>query len=60
MQAWVMSLLPVLVAFALTLIQPEQMDKLFNTNAGQVVLLVCCILDYIGFKIIKKILSIDV
>lgn len=60
MQAWVMSLLPALVAFALTIIQPEQMDKLYHTLPGNLVLIFCCILDYIGFKIIKKILAIDV
>lgn len=60
MQAWVMSMLPVLVAVALTFIQPEQMDKLYNTTAGNVVLIICAVLDYIGFKVIKKILTIDV
>lgn len=60
MQAWVMSLLPGLVAFALTILQPEQMDKLFHTFAGNVVLIICCIMDYVGFKVIKKILAIDV
>lgn len=60
MQAWVMSLLPGLVAFALTILQPEQMDKLFHTFAGNVVLVICCVMDYIGFKVIKKILAIDV
>lgn len=60
MQAWVMSLLPVVVTFVLTLIQPEQMDKLFHTFTGNLVLIFCCAMDYIGFRVIKKILSIDV
>lgn len=60
MQAWVMSMLPVLVAVALTFIQPDQMDKLYHTTAGNIVLLICAAMDYIGFKVIKKILSIDV
>lgn len=60
MQAWVMSMLPVMVGAVLTLIQPEQMDKLFNTLSGNLVLAFCCVMDYIGFKVIKKILSIDV
>lgn len=60
MQAWVMSLLPVMVGAVLTLIQPEHMDKLFNTLSGNLVLAFCCLLDYIGFKVIKKILMIDV
>lgn len=60
MQAWVMSLLPVLVGGMLTIIQPEQMDKLYHTLAGNAVLGVCVIMDYIGFKVIKKILTIDV
>ncbi len=60
LQAWVMSLLPVLVTFALTIIQPEEMDKLFNTFTGNVVLCFCALMDYIGFKIISKILAIDV
>lgn len=60
MQAWVMSLLPLMVGAMLTLIQPEQMDKLFNTFAGNAVLIFCLVIDYIGFKVIKKILTIDV
>lgn len=60
MQAWVMSLLPVMVGAVLTLIQPEQMDKLFNTFSGNLVLAFCCAMDYVGFKVIKKILSIDI
>lgn len=60
MQAWVMSMLPVMVGAVLTLIQPEQMDKLFNTLSGNLVLAFCCAMDYVGFKVIKKILSIDV
>jgi tight adherence protein B len=60
MQAWVMSLLPAMVAGVLTLIQPDQMDKLFNTFSGNVVLGICVVMDYIGFKVIKKILTIDV
>jgi tight adherence protein B len=60
MQAWVMSLLPVMVGGMLTLIQPEQMDKLFHSLSGNLVLGFCCVMDYVGFKVIKKILSIDV
>lgn len=60
MQAWVMSLLPVLVGGMLTIIQPEQMDKLYHTLPGNAVLGICIIMDYIGFKVIKKILTIDV
>lgn len=60
MQAWVMSLLPVMIGAVLTLIQPEQMDKLFNTLPGNLVLAFCCLMDYVGFKVIKKILAIDV
>lgn len=60
MQAWVMSLLPVMIGAVLTLIQPEQMDKLFNTLPGNLVLAFCCAMDYVGFKVIKKILAIDV
>lgn len=60
MQAWVMSMLPAAVAFVLTMIQPDQMDKLFNTLSGNVVLAFCCLMDYVGFKVIKKILAIDV
>lgn len=60
MQAWVMSLLPIGVGAMLTIIQPEQMDKLFNTMIGNFVIGFCLIVDYIGFKVIKKILTIDV
>lgn len=60
MQAWVMSLLPFLVGAALTAIQPEQMDKLYHTFSGNLVLGLCATMDYIGYKIIRKLLAIDV
>lgn len=60
MQAWVMSLLPFLVGAALTVIQPEQMDKLYHTVSGNLVLGLCATMDYIGYKIIRKLLAIDV
>ena len=59
-QGWVMSLLPIVIAYALSYIEPNAMARLFTEPMGWGVCAFVVIMEYIGFKIIKKIVSIDV
>jgi tight adherence protein B len=60
MQGYVMTGLPILLACALNVIEPEAMSKLYHTTMGYVVLGVIVVMLGIGFSIIRKITSIDV
>jgi tight adherence protein B len=60
MQGYVMTGLPILLACALNVIEPEAMSKLYTTTTGYVVLGVIVVMLGIGFSIIRKITTIDV
>ncbi len=60
MQGWVMSLLPLFLAFLISKIEPEAMARLFTEPMGWGVCAVVAIGEYIGYRFIKKIVSIDV
>ncbi len=60
MQGYVMTGLPILLACALNVIEPEAMSKLYSTTTGYVVLGVIVVMLGIGFSIIRKITTIDV
>lgn len=60
MQGYVMTGLPILLACALNVIEPEAMSKLYTTTVGYVVLGVIVVMLGIGFSIIRKITTIDV
>ena len=59
-QGWVMSLLPVFLAFILYHMEPEAMSQLFTNPIGWVVCVVFVIFLYIGYFFIKKIVTIDI
>jgi tight adherence protein B len=59
-QGWVMSLLPIFLAWVLSYIEPQAMARLFTEPAGWGVCAFVVVMEFIGFKIIKKIVSIDV
>lgn len=52
--------LPALVGFVLYFIQLDEMRQLVTTFYGEIVLLICLAIAYIGHKMIQKILAIDV
>lgn len=60
MQGYVMTGLPVLLGVALNVIEPEAMNKLYNTTMGYTVLTVIIVMLGLGFSIIRKITTIDV
>lgn len=60
LQGWVMTLLPIGVGFAIYLIEPETMSKLYTDWRGWLACFVIVVLEFLGYKTIKKIVNIDV
>jgi len=59
-QGIVMSLLPIFLGFVLYQMEPEHMSRLFTEPVGWIVLGTGSVMIYLGYFIIKKIVSIDV
>jgi tight adherence protein B len=57
---WVVSLLPVAVALAVTLINPAYMRPLFTSSGGQILIAICAVMIICGSLVIKKIINIKV
>lgn len=60
MQALVMAGLPFFMLYMLHQLDPVAMDPMFNTALGWGVFLVVCVWVFVGFRVIKKIMSIDI
>jgi tight adherence protein B len=50
--------LPILLGGAISVINPEYMTPLFTTSAGRIMLIVCIVLECLGFLAIRKIVDI--
>ncbi len=59
-QGIVMSLLPALIVLALNHMEPEAMEHLWKDPIGWVVIAIAITAQYIGYRFIKKIVTIDV
>ncbi len=60
LQGLIVGSLPLLLMWVLTQMEPEAMHPLFNTWLGYGVLVVIFLLEFVGFILIKKIVTIDV
>ncbi|MCY4045430.1 MAG: type II secretion system F family protein [Cellvibrionales bacterium] len=60
MQGWFMTLLPLFVGVAIYMIEPEMMMKMFTHPIGWAACAGIFIAEYLGYKFIKKIVTIDV
>lgn len=60
LQAWVVGLLPVLLALVLGKMEPAAMDMLWHTRVGWATLAVLVALEAMGVYVIRKIIAIDV
>lgn len=60
LQAWVVGLLPVLLALVLSKMEPAAMDLLWHTRMGWATLAVVAVLEAMGVYVIRKIIAIDV
>ncbi|QDH71591.1 type II secretion system F family protein [Marilutibacter alkalisoli] len=60
LQGIVMAMLPVAIAGYLAMAYPSTMEPMFNTWMGYGVIAVCVILEYVGYKMCVKIMTIDI
>lgn len=60
LQAWVVGLLPVLLLYVLTKMEPAAMSMLWTTHIGYGVIAVVVMLEFFGVMLIRKIVAIDV
>ena len=60
LQGIVMAMLPVGIIGYLAFAFPETMEPMFNTWHGYTIMTLCAILEYIGYRICVKIMTIDI
>src|SRR5690606_39267124 len=60
LQALVMAAMPFVIAVALHFIDPETLRYLYTTLPGIIIIVVVVTFDYIGYKVIKMIVTIDI
>lgn len=60
LQGWVMGALPLVLGLVLFQIDPQAMSSLFTTPAGWAVCLAICVLQGLGFVVVRRIVSVDV
>ncbi|MBV7536050.1 type II secretion system F family protein [Duganella sp. sic0402] len=60
LQAWVVGLLPLLLALVLGKMEPAAMDMLWHSRIGWATLAVLAVLEAMGVYVIRKIIAIDV
>ena len=58
--AWILSLLPVALAFVMTVINPDYMKVLLEDRRGHMVILLAVIMQLIGVLLIRRILKIRI
>jgi tight adherence protein B len=57
MSAYVLLGLPFFIAGALTLLNPEYMDPLYNTSSGHMLIFIGLTMMFFGTLVLKKIVS---
>lgn len=60
MQAWIMAGLPILLIFALHSLDPQTMALLWKSPLGWGVLILVCVLECLGFFLVRRIVDIEV
>ncbi len=60
MARWILTLLPVFLALAISLLNPSYMSPLFNTTPGQVLVAIAAVMVVTGSLVIKRIVNIKV
>jgi len=60
MARWILTFLPVLLALAITLLNPSYMQPLFSTTAGRVLIAASAVMAIAGSLVIKRIVNIKV
>lgn len=60
LQGIVMAMLPVFLISYLSFMYAETMEPMFNTWHGWTVIGICVVMEYLGYRMCKKIMTIDV
>ena len=60
LSAWVLILLPFLMALFLYIFSPDQLNILIDDPLGRLALMISMVLELIGYVVIQKIVHIDV
>jgi tight adherence protein B len=60
MSRWIVSGLPIVLALAITAINPSYLQPLVSTSFGRVLVVIACLLVVAGSLIIKRIVNIKV
>ena len=60
LQGIVMAMLPVFLIGWLSFMYPDTMAPMFDTWHGWTVLGICAVMEYAGYRICRKIMTIDV
>ena len=60
LQGIVMAMLPVFLITYLSLMYAETMEPMFNSWHGWLVIGICVVMEYLGYRMCKKIMTIDV
>ena len=59
LQAWVMAVLPFILVFALSVLDPKSMQSLWTTTAGHVVIGVVLVLELVGLLWIRRLIRVE-
>jgi tight adherence protein B len=60
MARWILTLLPVFLALAISLLNPSYMEPLFSTTPGKVLVALAIVMVVSGSLVIKRIVNIKV
>lgn len=60
MSGWIISLLPFLLAIAISIISPQQMKTLISSPIGIIMILIAFIMEFLGIIFVRKIINIEV
>jgi tight adherence protein B len=60
LQGIVMAMMPVGIAAFLTLVYPDTMNPMYHTLLGWCVMAVAAIMEFLGYRMCRKIMSIDI
>lgn len=60
LQGIVMAMMPAGLAAFLTFAYPDTMHAMYHTPIGWIVLAICAVMEYLGYRMCRKIMSIDI
>jgi tight adherence protein B len=60
LQAWIMALLPALVLALLALVDPPSFAEITMTRGGRLVLVTVLVAQLVGFRLVRRIVTIEV